>query len=215
MLGSSPTAEFQHREGVELLSGGRVREALHFLGEALAREETWERWNDWAAAAFLAGDENEAEHGFRRALELAPGDQQVAENLGTMLAQQGRLGEALPLLKAAVRAFEGESQNGGPRQQTAAMLEDCRRKMLGWFREFEQAMTAKPEPVEQIPRWPLARYALRLAQLGEVEDALEMVRFNRHFQTREATLVKLQACLEAIQEPGKLKLGATRGSVRA
>ena len=48
-------AAFRHQEGLALVSKGCVAEALRCFGEALAREETSERWNDWAAAAFSLG----------------------------------------------------------------------------------------------------------------------------------------------------------------
>jgi Tfp pilus assembly protein PilF len=142
----------------------------------LSREETSERWNDWAAAAFVSGAAIEAEHGFRRALELAPDDRQAAENLGLLLMEQQRFAEALPFL---VRAADVGDVTGN--SSILSLLEECRR---------------------QAPRWPLTAYALRLAHFGQFREALEMVTFNRHFQPCDLALAKLNACLELLVRKG-------------
>ena len=53
-------------------------------------------------------------------------------------------------------------------------------------------------PLDEILRWPLAKYALRLAQLGEFENALEMVRYNRHFQPADVELIRMEAALQPL-----------------
>jgi Flp pilus assembly protein TadD len=88
-------ARAKYQAGLDLLNRGEYTEALRLLGEALAKEETCERWNDWAAGMFAAGQAIEAEHGFRRALELTPEDRQAAENLGVLLVRQKRIAEAI------------------------------------------------------------------------------------------------------------------------
>ena len=44
----------------------------------------------------------------------------------------------------------------------------------------------------------MAKYALRLAQLGEFANALEMVRYNRHFQPTDTELIRMEAALQGI-----------------
>ncbi len=66
---------------VSARSGVAGKAAVCRLGESLAQEETFERWNDWSVAQFTAGQLVEAEPGFRYALELDPENQEVAGNL--------------------------------------------------------------------------------------------------------------------------------------
>lgn len=187
----SPDANYKHQQGLQLLNSGRLEDALPLLGQALAQEETCERWNDWAAAEFLLGRAVEAEHGFRRALELDPNDIQAAENLGLLLLERRRVAEAMVFLARVVAVRDGHQT-----PVTSPVVDGCRREMRKWFEEFQARLVAKPMELEAIPRWPLTRYAMRLAQLGEAGAALEMVRFNRHFQPDDIELIKLQACLE-------------------
>jgi tetratricopeptide (TPR) repeat protein len=190
-------AEVKHREALHLLEKGQLAEALRLLGEVLAEEETCERWNDWAAAEFLAGQFVEAEHGFRYALELAPGDRQAAENLGALLVERQRVAEAIPFL---VRAVGTVGERGSA--ATASLLAECRRQLAEWLGEFKARLREELVPLEQIPRWPLKQYALRLAQLGELDAALEMVRYNRHFHPADLELIKMQACIEMLLQSG-------------
>ena len=196
----STIAAFRHQEGLALVSKGRAPEALRCLGEALAQEETSERWNDWAAAAFLSGNEVEAEHGFRRALELRPDDRQAAENLGLLLMEQQRFAEALPFLARAADAGDAAR-----RSATTSLLEECRRQVMNWLAEFEEQLRVVPTGgVSSVRRWLLTGYALLLAQLGQFRDALEMVNFNRHFQPCDLALAKLNACCEILIHAGGL-----------
>jgi tetratricopeptide (TPR) repeat protein len=182
--GASAIAAFWHQDGLAKVSKGRVVEGLRCFGEALAREETCERWNDWAAAAFMSGGTVEAEHGFRRALELAPEDGHAAENLGLLLMEQHRFAEALPYFARAMNP-SGVARGTA----TSSLLEECTRQVRHWLAEFEeQVRTAPVAGVETVHRWPLTGFALRMAQLGQFEDALEMVNFNRHFQPRDLAL---------------------------
>lgn len=56
-----------------------------------------------ATACWRAGDSAAAEGYFRRTLALEPGHYRANHNLGALLSQQHRLGDALPYLEAAAR----------------------------------------------------------------------------------------------------------------
>ncbi|MFP5230537.1 MAG: FkbM family methyltransferase [Acidobacteriota bacterium] len=73
-------------------------EDIQQLEAAIAGGETCELWNDWATLQCGSGNLQEAERGYRRAIELDPSERQPAVNLGLILFAQGRLADALPLL---------------------------------------------------------------------------------------------------------------------
>jgi len=89
-------------EAVQCFERKEFDKAAALLGECLLEEQTSERWNDWATARFFAGRSAEAEGGYRRALDINSQSAQAAENLGTLLAGQGRGEEAIPFLETAI-----------------------------------------------------------------------------------------------------------------
>jgi tetratricopeptide (TPR) repeat protein len=187
-------AQAKYQQALELLEKQQLAGALRLLGESLAQEETCERWNDWAVAQFSAGQLVDAEHGFRYALELNPDNQEVAGNLGVLLIESERENEAIPFLERAIGA-------GGTRAAAGTadvLLTVCRDTVATWLTDFKTQLTQTPVPLNQAPRWPLTKYALRLAQLGELDNALEMILFNRHFHPADVELIKLQACVELL-----------------
>lgn len=96
-------------EAVQCFERKEFDKAAALLGECLLEEQTSERWNDWATARFFAGRSAEAEGGYRRALDLNPKSAQAAENLGTLLAGQGRGEEAVPFLEKAISLAGGKA----------------------------------------------------------------------------------------------------------
>jgi Flp pilus assembly protein TadD len=98
----------KHQQAVQHFRDGRLEEALHLLGEAIAEDETSERWNDWAAIQLAARNMTDAEKGLRRALQLQPENLQAAANLGAVLATLGKIEEAIPLLE---RGLPGLADN--------------------------------------------------------------------------------------------------------
>ena len=101
---ASVNNEAKHRNAAELFEQKRFADAARLLSEMLAAEESAELWNDWSTAEFALGQISEAEHGFRRALELAPGNRQISENLGALLAGRQLMSEAICLLKQSLGA---------------------------------------------------------------------------------------------------------------
>ncbi len=103
---------------------GEYEHAAILLGEALRERQTSDRWNDWATAKFFADRAAEAEHGYRRALEMEPENIHAAVNLGALLAGLGRAQEAIPLLeKAAIHVDDGQ------RAKVTQLLKACRTKV--------------------------------------------------------------------------------------
>jgi predicted O-methyltransferase YrrM len=120
--GSNSSAAEKHQGGLRLFQEGRIEEALSLLGEALAQEGTAERWNDWATAQMAAGQMENAEAGFRRALELDTENPRITANLGTVLAANGRTQEAIPLLERCEASLLGQEK-----EAVAGLLAECRR----------------------------------------------------------------------------------------
>jgi GT2 family glycosyltransferase/glycosyltransferase involved in cell wall biosynthesis len=87
--------------------------ALREFERALSEEETSEQRNDWAAAQATLHRAEEAERGFRRALEIDPTNAQAAANLGGLLFKLERHGEASRFLEMGLADLR-ESQNCAP-----------------------------------------------------------------------------------------------------
>lgn len=191
----SELARAKHQQALELLDKQQLDGALRLFGEALAQEETCERWNDWAVAQFTRSQLAEAEQGFRYALELDPANLEVAGNLGVLLVECEREHEAIPFL---TRAASIENAAASIRSTAEVLVTIGRDTVATWRAEFEKQLRETPLPLDEIPRWPLAKYALRLAQCGEFENALEMVKYNRHFQPADAELIRMEAPLHAM-----------------
>jgi tetratricopeptide (TPR) repeat protein len=188
-------ARAKHQQALELMDKQQLPGALRLFGEALAQEETCDRWNDWAVAQFTQNQFAEAEQGFRYALEIDPANLEVAGNLGVLLVECEREYEAIPFL---ARAASPENAVTASRSTAEVLATIGRDTVATWRAEFGKQLREVPSPLEEIPRWPLAKYALRLAQLGECENALEMVRYNRHFQPADVELIRMEAALQAM-----------------
>lgn len=116
----------KHQKGVQAYVAGCVEEALRLVGESLAENETSEAWNDWAVMQGATKHPQEAEEGYRRALELDPTFLQAQSNLGLLCWELGRTSEALDWLE------DYAAKSGGKvGQQVAAALADCRAKEKG------------------------------------------------------------------------------------
>jgi Tfp pilus assembly protein PilF len=191
----SELARAKHQQALELMDKQHLEGALRLFGEALAQEETCERWNDWAVAQFTKNQFAEAEQGFRYALELDPSNLEVAGNLGVLLVECEREHEAIPFLERAANTANAVATS----RSTAEVLWTIGRDTIAkWRADFEKQLRETPIELAEIPRWPLTKHALRLAQFGEFENALEMVRYNRHFQPADMELIRMEAALLAI-----------------
>ena len=117
------SAENHHAEGVLHFQAGRLESAAKCLRDALWQEESAELWNDWAAVEFASGRVEEAETGFRLALEIEPANGDAALNLAALFIAQSRHQEATALLKPRLDALSPES-----RQLAEQLLEKIRQK---------------------------------------------------------------------------------------
>lgn len=109
-----------HRLAVESYRKGALTEADKFMGAALTQEESSETWNDWAMVQLALGRKQEAERGFRKALELNRGYDKAAANLGILLFSSSKFTESAPYLQqACTTASEQE------REMLARMLAKC------------------------------------------------------------------------------------------
>lgn len=188
-------ARAKHQQALELMDKQHWNGALRLFGEALAQEETSERWNDWAVAQFTRNQFAEAEEGFRYAIELDPENLEVAGNLGVLLVECEREHEAIPFLEQAASASNSVASS---RSTAEVLLAISRDTVATWRAEFEKQLREPWVEISEIPRWPLSKYSLRLARLGEFENALEMVTYNRHFQPADMELIRIEAVLQAI-----------------
>ena len=97
-------AEIHHALGMEALRAGRVNDAVREFDEAIALDDGYA--DAWLGKALMLerayGKEAEAEKAYRRALALAPGFPEAHNNLGQLLARQGRTDEALREFDAAM-----------------------------------------------------------------------------------------------------------------
>jgi O-antigen biosynthesis protein len=100
------TPEFRKRLA-DLYEAGRFHEALALVLDGLRQLNSSECWNDWAALQFRVGRVDEAEAGFRVAVEKDPNNTQAVLNLGTLLFSVGGYEEAEILLR---QLGEGQSR---------------------------------------------------------------------------------------------------------
>jgi tetratricopeptide (TPR) repeat protein len=114
-------AKAQHDYAVYLFQQGFYADSASQLDDLLHREETAELWSDWATAQFGLGRLDEAEKGFRRALELDPGMSEAALNFAAMLFSQQRCAEAVGLFERALPKLEPKE-----RGIVSEFIERCR-----------------------------------------------------------------------------------------
>ena len=155
-------ADEKHRKAVELFQLGKREESLSLLREVLAEEDSDERWNDWAMLQFVLGNAQEAEAGFRLALEIAPGNAQAALNLGALLNRENRNQEAIPWLRRAL-------SSGDPPEKSKA-----------------EELLQKMPPSEEAPRddEQVERYLSKFVSQDENERSY----FETHVKRYVATL---------------------------
>ena len=94
-----------HQEALKFFEQGDLNKALELFKTVFQDDESSEVWNDWATVQFRLGQLEEAEEGFRRALELDTDNTSATVNLGVLLSRAGR-SEALSWLEKAVSKLE-------------------------------------------------------------------------------------------------------------
>ncbi|HWF37651.1 MAG TPA: DUF1698 domain-containing protein [Candidatus Acidoferrales bacterium] len=113
----------KHQQGIEQYHRGRYNEAVRLFSDALQEEATSELWNDWATANLALENVNEAEAGFRRALNCDPGNVQACANLGAVLMKRGQTEAAIGLFEDVLRR---NNVDGSLRAAVGGQLAECR-----------------------------------------------------------------------------------------
>lgn len=111
-----------HQFGLRLFKEERYTDALRLIAQSLSGRETSERWNDWAVVQSAMQEWDEAEEGFRHALELDPKNSDATLNLAVLLHSRKRSAEALPLFAAVQGRISTEQA-----ARAGALLEECKK----------------------------------------------------------------------------------------
>jgi O-antigen biosynthesis protein len=111
----------KHQQALELFEQRQFKDAAQLLVEALGERESSGLWNDYATAQFVSACPDEAEKGYRRALQLDAENQTASLNLGVLLRSLGRFSEAIPFLEGSISQL---TELGNP--QAVTILEECR-----------------------------------------------------------------------------------------
>lgn len=89
---------------------GDLAAAAQLLSEGIANCPSAILWSDWAVVQASMGQFQDAERGFRAAMQLDPCSKEAAENLGALLFARGSLAEAVPLLRNALLSASAEKR---------------------------------------------------------------------------------------------------------
>jgi len=153
-----------HQQGIGLFKRARYEEALRQFAESLRLGDNSEVWNDWATAQVVCGRAEEAEKGFRLALELSPGNAQAAVNLGGLLFGLKEFDEAARYLKAGLK------------------VEDEVQRL--YVEELINACSAKEAPAPHLDPKEVEEFLLRFVQGSRAESAY----FNTHLKRYVSTV---------------------------
>ena len=115
-----------------LYQQGEFAAASQLLSDGISEAPSAKLWNDWAAVQVSLGQLQDAERGFRAALQLDPSSTQAAENLGALLFARGCHSEAAPLLRQSLAGASAQTrpvieqilahcEAGGPPAEPAAI----------------------------------------------------------------------------------------------
>jgi hypothetical protein len=108
----------------KLYQEGKLEEASRVFGEVLLEQETSERWTDWATVQLARKQVEEAECGFRRALELDGGNTLAALKLGVLMTNLGRFKTAIPYLEMSAARL------GDPRRsEVLQLIAECQTRL--------------------------------------------------------------------------------------
>ena len=109
--------------------------AAQLLSDGISQAPSAKLWNDWAAVQVSLGQLQDAERGFRAALQLDPCSTQAAENLGALLFARGSHAEAAQLLRQSL---------AGASSQVRPVIEDILVQCVAGAADFGPSAAADP-----------------------------------------------------------------------
>src|SRR5579863_8733231 len=95
-----------HAQGLLHFAAGRHQDALASFRSALRKSDSSELWNDWAAVQFILGHKDDAEAGFRCALDADRANTLAALNLAALLLANNNGGDAATVLESHANQFK-------------------------------------------------------------------------------------------------------------
>jgi Flp pilus assembly protein TadD len=114
----------KHEHALDFFKRGQFAQSAKLLQYLLKQNDKSELWNDWATVQLIRGATEDAERGYRRALELEPSNREAEVNFGILLAATGHEQEATPLLLDGVKSLKGKQ-----RAKITRIIADCKQKL--------------------------------------------------------------------------------------
>jgi tetratricopeptide (TPR) repeat protein len=135
-------------EAAQNFRNGNFEEAVRLFALALEKDETSELWNDWATAQFQLGRAEEAEEGYRRALELENLSSEAGTNLIVLLISAGHAAEAEPYLPLLSKTVSKEHREG-----ILQAIADAKKPAPQTFDELLNAIYQLPAIPKSVPAY--------------------------------------------------------------
>ncbi|MBZ5642915.1 MAG: hypothetical protein LAO19_09170 [Acidobacteriia bacterium] len=127
----------KHEHALDLFQRGQLAQSAKLLQYLLKQSDSAELWNDWATIQLIRGATEDAERGYRRALDLEPANSEAEINFGILLAATAREQEAAPLLQDGVKSLKGKQ-----RAKILHVIEICNKKGGGNHDELPKKKAA-------------------------------------------------------------------------
>jgi len=168
-LGSEPDRpELLHLRGLLFTLSGRPDDAVPLINRAISLGPQPKYWSNLGNAFLATGAPDQAEHAYRKAIELDPAFVDAWFNLGRLFQDSGRLGEAADALEQTTRLVPVDNQ-------AWKILGDVYQKLdrVSAARQaYEQAFALTPQNLELAA---LIAYCLeRENRLDEARRLLEL-----------------------------------------
>ena len=141
-----------------LFHQGQFAAASQLLSDGIAQAPSAKLWNDWAAVQVSLGQFQDAERGFRAALQLDPCSTQAAENLGALLFARGCHAEAAPLLQQSL---------AGASAKTRPVIQEMLTQCDASGHHFGSAVSPAPESDTRPPSAAAAVATVRPARIWD------------------------------------------------
>jgi len=135
-MATAPVINEILQQAEALFHQGQFAAASQLLSDGIAQAPSAKLWNDWAAVQVSLGQFQDAERGFRAALQLDPCSTQAAENLGALLFARGCHAEAAPLLQQSL---------AGASAQTRPVIQEMLAQCDASGHQFGSAISPAPE----------------------------------------------------------------------